>query len=243
MRTPSFIILVFTASIFGCGQNQSFKEHASSKFYSNNEDHFGFLVFDKAKIDTFFNVYLPIQLQNDKLKNAFTQLQGDDTNSLISNSLDWSSHTDQPKQSDYELAKNVFKAFNEKDDEKYFHESLTYLFFFDCLPDYFQNKWAQKRLGDFEFNVSFFNRLRTQCKVFDKIIYGEIGYWDKNIQFIFKHDIFNEINRENAEIIKKCIVQDTAFNDNRLKADKSNFLMFLEMVVQNKWRLFLIDKN
>jgi len=98
-------------------------------------------------------------------------------------------------------------------------------------------------LGDFEFNVTFFNRLRTNCKVFDKIIYGETGYWDKSIQSVFRHDIFNEITAENAKLIKNCVIKDTAFSDTRLKTDKDNFIYFLDQTIQNKWRLLLIDKN
>jgi hypothetical protein len=229
--------------MFGCGQNRTFIEHASADYYSNNEDHFGFLIFDKAKIDTFFKEYSPIQSQNEKVKSGFTQLQKADTNIPVVDTLNWDKHSDNPKPSDYELAKSVLKATNEKDGEQYFQGSIAYLFFFDCLPKEFQYKWVQTRLGDFEFNVTFFNRLRTKCKVFDKIIYGETGYWDKNIQSVFIHDIFNEINKENALQIKECILQDTAFSDTRLKADKDNFIMFLDMAIQDKWRLFLTDKN
>jgi hypothetical protein len=243
MRTLSIITTILTFSVFGCGQNQTFMEHAASDFYSNNEDHFGFLIFDKAKIDTFFKEYSPITLQNDKIKNAFMELQNTYINTIGADTIDWSKHTDKPEPTDYELAKSALKATNGKDGENYFEGSFSYLFFFDCLPNEFQNKWVQTRSGNFEFNVTFFNRLRTKCTVFDEIIYGQTGHWDNNIKSVFKHDIFNEIKKGNAQQIKDCILQDTSFSDNRLKADKDNFIMFLDMVIQDKWRLFLLDKN
>ena len=242
MRTLP-IILLLTLVMFGCGQNQNHMEKASSNFYTNNEDHFGFLVFDKSQVDTFFEEYLPIQFQNVRIQKAFEKLQKADTANFTTGTLKFSTHTNEPTFSDYDLAIKVLRATNEKNGEKYFPGSVTYLFFFNCLPTQFHNKWTQTRLGDFEFNVTFFNLLRTKCQVFDKHIYGDTGYWDKSIQQVFKHDIFNEITSENAQLIKNCISSDTAFNDDRLRTDKDNFILFLDKVIQNKWRLFLIDKN
>lgn len=237
------VILLSTLILFGCGNPQSFTEQAAADFYENKEDHFGTLVFDRAKVDTFFQRYSPVHWQNDNLKVAFEQLQKKASDTLVARNKDWDKHTDSPASPDYALAGNVLGTINNKERETYFQDQLTYLFFFDCLPGEFQYKWVQTRLGDFEWNTTFFNRLRINCKLFDEIIYGKTGYWDENIRSVFKHDIFNEITKENARLIKACIISDTAFNDNRLKTEKDNFIMFLDKVTEDKWRLFLIDKN
>jgi len=87
-------------------------------------------------------------------------------------------HTKRPQASDYELAKAVLQAAMGKGRKQYLQECINYLFFFKCLPDDFHNKWTQVQSGDFEFNVTFFSLLRTNCTVLNKDIYGDIGYWD-----------------------------------------------------------------
>jgi len=135
MRTLSIILLLMSITLFGCGQDQSFMEHTSTEFYTNNEDHFGFLVFDKSRVDTFFQNYTPVEIKNLKLKTAFINLLDSDTIPSATDTFNFFTHTDKPKYSDYQLAKNVLKATSEKDGEKYFQGSATYLFFFDCLPN------------------------------------------------------------------------------------------------------------
>ena len=217
-------------------------EYASSDYYTNNEDKFGFLVFDKQKVDTFFRKYSPIQFKNAKLDSSLKALSESKMYN-VTGEIRFSKHTRSPNPSDYELASEVLKSTTKNDGERYFGGSLNYLFFYECLPDTFENKWAQTSLGDFEFNVTFFNRLRTKCKVFDDHIYGNAGYWDKNINTVFQAIIYNEITADKAKLIKDCISQDTAFSDKRLQPDKDNFIYFLDQVIDEKWRLLLIDKN
>lgn len=217
-------------------------ENASSNFYTTNEDKFGFLVFDKQKVDTFFKWYLPLKDNKKQLDSSFKKMLLADTTVETVN-VRFSKHTHSPNNSDYQLAKNVLAATGEKEGEKYFGSSLNYLFFFESLPDGFQNKWTQTSLGDFEFNATFFNLLRTKCKVFDDFIYGSTGHWDKSIQSVFHGESLNEITADNAKLIKECINQDAAFEDKRLQPDKGNFLFFLDQVIDKKWRMFLTDKN
>ena len=75
------------------------------------------------------------------------------------------------------------------------------------------------------------------------MIYGETGYWDKSIQSVFRHDILTEVTAENATLINDCLIKNTAFADTRLKPDKDNLILFLEQMIRNKWRLFLMDKK
>jgi hypothetical protein len=243
MRRVSAILMLTTFATIGCGQNQASMKHAPSDYYSNNEDKFGFLVFDKLQVDTFFLNYSPIEFNNGRLREACNNLLNFGTINKESKIVDFSRNTRVPTSSDYELASDVLRATNEKDGEKYFYGSVKYLFFFNCLPNKFRYKWSQTLLGDFEFNVTFFNLIRTHCKVFDKTIYGDTGYCDENIQSVFEYDVLSEISVENARVIKDCIVNDAAFSDARIKSDKENFIMFLDKVVQKQWRLFLLDNN
>ncbi len=216
-------------------------EYASSNYYTNNEDKFGFLVFDRMKADSFSKRYSPVQVENKKLDSSFKELT-EKYYSFETNKR-YSKHTLSPDKSDYELAMAVLKAGNGKDDKVYFQGALDYLFFYECLPDEFRSKWVQTGLGDFEFNVTFFNRLRMECEVFDDHIYGNTGYWDEKLKAILQDHIYTEITADNAKLIKDCINQNTAFNDDRLQPDKDNFIHFLEQAINKKWRLFLIDKN
>ncbi len=241
MRT--FLIIVIGLMSFGCKQNQASIQLDSRDYYTNNEDSFGFLVFDRSLVDSFFKNYSPIKYKNDKLKNAVTKLLNLDTPILLTGKNTFVKHSEEPEFSDYELATDVLEAINEKDGEKYFEACVNYLFFFDCLPNEFRYKWVQTQSGDFEFNATFFNYLRTQCALFDKIIYGQIGTWDKHVDSVFKHRIFNEITAENAVAIKGTILSDPIFNDLRFKADKENFISFLDKTAKKEWRLFLFDKN
>jgi hypothetical protein len=228
--------------MMSCGQSQSHMENTSSNYYSNNEDKFGFLVFDRQKVDNFFKEYLPLNANKDKLDSIFIKLLLADT-TFPTTSIRFSKHTSSPNSSDYQLAKNVLTATSEQGGEKYFGSSVNYLFFFKSLPDQFQNKWTQTSFGDFKINVTFLNLLRTKCKVFDDHIYGNTGYWDKNIQTVFVGENLNEVTADKAKLLKDCINHNAAFNDERLQPDKDNFIFFLDRVIEEKWRLFLTDKN
>jgi hypothetical protein len=222
----------------------SFVEDAASNYYKNNEDKFSFLVFDSKKIDSFLINYEGRTLGDIKLITAFDSLQ---THSNISSKNDftdkYSSHTDDPKELDFKLASQVLKATSKEKNHEYFSHSLLYLYFHECLPNSLEYKWVQDFRGDFEFNVTFFNLLRTKCKTYDNHIYGSEGYWDENIRSVFGDFVMNEITAEKAKQIKDCIEKSESFNDSRFETDKVNFLEFLNNVIAGKWRLFLYDKN
>ena len=98
-------------------------------------------------------------------------------------------------------------------------------------------------MGDFEFNVTFLNRLLTKCKVFSDFVSGQTGYQDSKFKPIFQDEVHNELTADKASLIKDFINQDTDFNDKRLQPDKDNFIYFLDQVIEKKWRLLLIDKD
>ena len=235
------ILILFLLIMAGCGQNASYQEHAASDFFSNNEDKFGFLIFGKQKIDSFFKEYPTLDFNNAKIKNRLRKLIVDDTIPKAINNF--KSHTSEPTLSDFNLASNVIKAAISDSGHKYFDASVNYLFFYECLPDQFTNKWTQTRLGDFKFNVTFFNLMRTKCKIFDDHIYGNSGHWDDKIRKVFKADSFNEITSDKANEIKNCIVSETSFEDNRLLQDKTLFIAILDSVLEKKWRVLILDKN
>lgn len=222
---------------------------SESQYFISNQTQFTFLVFDKSAVDTFFKSYKPLDFKNDKLKKAFTDsllVQNFDYTQVVrfeQEIKEFSTNTDKPDTSDFNLAKNVLRATLENGGEKYFSGSLHYLFFHDCLPLKFKHKWTQSTLGHFEFNESFFALLRDKSKELDDIIYGNTGLWDDDIKSIFGEYIFNEINSETANKVRSTILNDTAFNDKRFSTDKAIFLEFLDKAVNKEWRLILIDWN
>lgn len=93
-----------------------------------------------------------------------------------------------------------------------------------------------------KINLGFWYLIKRKWTV-SSHIYGDSGYWDKNIQVVFNEEVYNEITADKAKLIRDCIDQDKAFNDKRLQQDKDDFIYFLNQAVVEKWRLFLIDKN
>jgi len=219
------------------------------EYYSVNQDQFTFLVFDKASVDSFINKYEPLSFDNRKVNNAIqtslTELifEPQANESIEETLIDYKSNTQQPDTGSFELAKKVISATNDKNGKEYFPGSLSYLFFYDCLPMEFKYKWHQTELGHFEFNATFFALLRDNCEEFDEFLYGEKGYWDDKLKPLFGEYIFNEINPETAKAIKRTIEDNKAFEDIRFKKDQDNFVHFLDQTIDNKWRMILIDWN
>lgn len=216
-----------------------------AEFHNTNQDQFTFLVFDRASADTFFAKYRPLSHSNETLRAALRDkllTQSFEGNKRLEEELEsFHKNTEPLDTSNFNLAVNVLNSTLKQGGEKYFSGSLHYLFFYYCLPQKFRHKWSQSTLGHFEFNATFFDRLREKSKEFDNLIYGEEGYWDENMKFIFGEYIFNEITPEVAEKIKQAIVKDTGFNDQRFALDKVNFLEFLNKTITREWRLVLID--
>lgn len=228
--------------MYSCGQTSMKTEEI--EFYDINQDQFTFLVFEKSKVDTFMLRYEPLEYSNMKIKQGILSLTKLNFDSTISN--DYSSYVKNskaPDSSDFNLANKVIKATYDKNGIEYFHGSLDYLFFNECLPEGFKNKWTQTISGDFRFNATFFALLRDKSEIIDKMIYGEIGHWDKKLMPIFGEHIFNEITPANAKQIKELIEKDNIFNDERFKVDKNNFVQFLDKTINNEWRLILTDWN
>jgi hypothetical protein len=239
---PLIIILFLSFGMFCYGQTKNIMENTTFEYYDNNEDKFGFMIFDSENVDTFFRQYMPIHGKNEKFEISFRYLK-EKQYSLEAAEKMFSKHIRLPNNSEIELAKNILTATTVEGNEEYFMASRRYLFFYECLPERFQYLWVQNFGGGFEFNVTFFNLLRTKCKIFDNIIFGSTGYWDKNLQIVFGDKIFNEITSENALLIRHCIDQAIAFNDSRLQTDRENFIYLLDKVIAEKWRLLLIDNN
>jgi hypothetical protein len=234
--------MLVAVTMFSCGQ--STMKTNEIEFYDNNQDQFTFLVFDKSKVDTFMSKYEPLKYSNPTIKQSLiklTEVQFYDNTKTNFPSFINNSKT--PDTSDFNLAMNVIKATYDKDGEKYFHGSLSYLFFYNCLPDRLQDKWTQTTLGDFRFNATFFSILRDKSEIIDKMIYGEMGYWDNKLKPIFGEHIFNELTSDQAKQIKQLILNDKSFDDNRFKTDRDNFIYFLDKTINNEWRLLLTDWN
>jgi hypothetical protein len=240
MRTLS-AILILSVTIVSCGEQKPFVEHAASEYAANNEDKFGFLVFEKNQADSFVQKYSPLRLDNSRLDNSYKNLLQVNS-SFNANEKKFDKHSIPAEESDLTLARQVLNAAL-GDTEEYFNASLQYLFFYECLPAVFQHKWTQTYGGDLQFNVTFFNLLRVKCKEFEAHVTNDSFHWDKNMAAVFAEQQFNEISSENAALIKDCIDKDPAFSDNKLQPDKDNFIFFLDQVIAKKWRLFIVDNN
>jgi len=222
MRSLLYIIIL-TITEFSC--IQSSKKNNEIEFYDINQDQFTFLVFDKSKVDTFISRYESLDYSNIIIKQdllSLTKLNFD--NSISSDYSSFAKNLKKPDSLDFNLAMNVIQATYDKNGEEYFHGSLNYLFFYECLPEGFQNKWIQTISGDFRFNATFFAILRDKSKIIDKMIYGEIGYWDDKLKPIFGEHIFNEITPAKAKQIKELIEKDKSFNEIRFRVDRDNFI-------------------
>lgn len=214
------------------------------EFYDINQDQFTFLVFDKSKVDTFISRYEPLNYSNTIIKQDILLLRKHNFDDSISRDYSFfAKNSKKPDSSDFNLAMKVIQATYDKNGEKYFHGSLDYLFFNECLPEGFQNKWTQTISGDFRFNATFFAILRDKSEIVDKMIYGEIGHWDNKLKPIFGEHIFNEVTPDKAKQIKELIEKDKSFNDIRFRVDKDNFIYFLDKTINNEWRLILTDWN
>lgn len=239
---PLFYLLFILISLGSCIQTASKNEDTT--FYNTHEDKFTFLVFDKAKVDTFLSKFEPLKYSNAALKQELillSKIKLDTSSTAHINSF--IKNTTSPDSSDYKLAIDVINATYNKDGEEYFQGSLNYLFFYNCLPTEFKIKWTQTWLGDFQFNSHFFEILRKKSEIIDKIIYGEISQHDSQLLPIFEGFIFNEINSEQAQQIKQLIENDKSFDDPRFKTDRDNFIYFLDKTSKNEWRLILKDCN
>ena len=241
--------LLFILQICSCGQiGPPPTRPAKGVFYKNNELQFAFLVFDKAKVDSFMQNHSPLVFNNPKIQQELTRLSNlkfDQNYISIQQSkiASFSKNTTGPDISDFGLATDVIKLNLKKNGGEDFVGSLNYLFFYDCLPGKFQHKWSQTSLGDFNFNTTFFSLLREKCIIIDNLIYSEISNRDEKSDPIFGESIFNEITPEEAKQVKLTITTDRSFDDVRFKTDRDNFIEFLDKTINNEWRLILIDSN
>jgi hypothetical protein len=239
MRTI-VVILLLTVIITHCGPQEPKMEQKAAEYFTNNEDKFGFLVFENARVDSFIEKYSLPQPDKERLADSYKNLLHAGSSPTVDKKF--GNHSTPPEESDHSLAKQVLDAAAH-DEEKYFTAGLHYLFFYECLPPGFQYKWTQTYGGDFQFNVTFFRLLREKCKVFEDHLTNNIFHWDENMEAVFDQQQFNEITSANAALIKDCIVKDPAFSDKRLQADRDDFIFFLDAVIEKKWRLFVVDNN
>lgn len=221
-------------------KNQHIVQQAN--YLTAKEDEFSFVVFDKAKLDTFFKKYNPIQANNNAIRKSF-ETMAKEANSPISPDSLHIRNTRQPTTDDYALAIKILSSLKGKDNSQYFNDGVNYLLFYECLPAEFHQKWPQTQLGDYEVNATFFKLLRENCKAFNDIIYGNTGYWDKNLVANFQYEVFNEITPMTAEAIKACITGNKVFDDISFHQDKAMFISFLDKVIMGKWRMLLLDWN
>jgi hypothetical protein len=237
--TPLLLLaLLFTR----CGNHTSYIDHVSANYYPGQEDKFGFLILDKERVDSFFGQYPDLSFQNEKLHKGFKALLKVDTNFKRGDDR-FTRHISPSISIDRQLAMEILQSTAIQQQADNFTGSLNYLFFYKCLPDAFKANWFQVQLGDLQFNVTFFNLLRTRCAAFEKHIVLESAYYDENIKKVFGEEAYNEFTADKVQLISDCIRSDTAFADARLQPDKDNFLYMLDQVIARKWRLLLMDKN
>ncbi|MGV3612790.1 MAG: hypothetical protein ACO1N0_17650 [Fluviicola sp.] len=238
-------ILILLLTAFSCIHSPKKKANKQGVVYTeSNELQFTFLVFDKQKVDSFFSRYEPFNPDNTHFKEDIKKLKtlkfqkGTSKESVLFNA-----HSETPTREDLEIAIDDLTESYYENRQDYFDVIIQYLFFYHCLPNGFQNKWPQTIEGDFKFNFTFFSLLREKSPVLDKLIYGEIGYWDKKLVPIFEEHIFNEITPENAQKIKVLIQEEKVFQDTRFKKDREKFSYLLDKAIRKEWRLILTDWN
>jgi hypothetical protein len=243
LKTPFLSILFLLTLLVSC-------EKKKVEYYENNQDQFTFLILDEQKVKTFFERNKDLSFQNPSIKKTIQDSLVINNYSAVleknaeKNILKFSKNLSKPTKEDFELSQKVINSALHENNEEYFSACIDYLFFYQCLPKELKHKWTQSSLGHFEFNSTFFSILRDNSKELDKLIYGDIGNWDKNLEKIFQEPlIFNEITPEIAIKIKQTILTNDEFNDERFKQDKLNFLQLLENTSRKKWRLILIDWN
>jgi hypothetical protein len=218
-----------------------------NQYYSNNEDQFTFIILDKAECDSFIEKYQP--LNNPALiktiQGALSSLQfeaGADS-SIPKSFTNYDNNTRKPDSNSFSLAMNIIRSLDKSKNAGNFGAGFEYLFYYKCLPAEIRYKWHQTSLGNFEFNTTFFNRLRLCNKEFDELCYGERSNQDAKLSPVFGEYITNEISQSDAASLKKTIETNTAFGDKRLANDKAIFMTMLDKVIDNKWRLIMIDWN
>ncbi len=239
---PLLYLIIISMSLASC--KQAVQQNDTMEFFDFNQEQFTFLVFDKSRIDTFMTKFDPLEYSNELIKRELiklTQLQFENNPKETLPSFD--KNSEKPDVSDRDIAVDAIKTTYDKDGDEHFSVSLAYLFFYNCLPDCFQNKWTQSIIGDFRFNSIFFAILRDNSEIIDKMIFSEIIYRDEKLAPIFGEHIFNEITPDNAKQIKELIVNDKSFDDVRFKTDRDNFIYFLDKTISGEWRLILTDWN
>ena len=244
-----FIIILFCTT-FSCSgqQDKKMNQKDTIEYFNINQTQFTFLVFEKSKIDSFFNSFSNFKSSNKKLVDEIKLLRQIkfETNNEINvdrTIKNYDGNSEEPDTSSFGLAMNVLSSIEDSTIEEYFTANIDYLFFRKCLPDEFNYKWHQSTLGHFEFNATFFAYLRENSKALDELIYGERGFWDEKLKIIFGEYIFNEINEETAIEIKNVIISNPIFEDMRFENDKLIMTKFLNQVIDKKWRMILIDWN
>lgn len=244
-----FLISVLFALVSACFPSvQPYKPvDWMHEYYDVNQDQFTFIVLDKKSCDSFNRKYAPLTFQNASIINAFRDTLLNlpflpEADSTIPKSLfNYSNNTTMPDTNSFSLAHEVINAVVQHNKNDYFQPSLQYLFFYECLPTEIKYKWHQTVLGGFEFNTTFFNRLRLCDTTFDKLCYGESWNVDPQLSPGFAGFTYNEISVMNAKSMKTVIETDTAFGDPRMSYDKEVFLPILDSVANNKWRLIILN--
>lgn len=212
------------------------------KFYDQNDLQFTFLVFDNQKLDSFFQNHKSFEFQNEDIKKDLESLKQLNFISQNSGLEEYSKNTKKIEISDYNLAKEVINT-TLSGNKEYWSGSVDYLFFYSTLPEKFQQKWLQSHLGNFEFKISFLSLLREKNKTFDDLIYGNIYYNDRRLEYFNSEYITNEITPEIAQSLKKTIEIDKDFQDIRFQKDKEIFLEFLDKAINKEWKMILLDWN
>lgn len=208
------------------------------------QDQFTFIVLDKKAADSFFVHYKPVDINNRLLKKEFAGLLQEATSKPFNtqnNNDSFYTFSTAPSVSDYKSVAFELKATLDTGGIKYLPGSLDYLFFYTCLPQPFKYKWVQSLLGNFKFGTTFFSLLRSNSKTLDSIIYGDIGYWNKDLEELWEGLIFNEITPSMANSIKKDIISNRLFDNGMFVRDRAIFISFLNKVISGEWRLMLID--
>lgn len=224
-------------TIAACEPPRTNTGHPADQFYASKEDHFGFIPFERQRVDSFLRKYAPLTAGNETLIGAFRALSDEITAGPRPH------HSDLIPGTDRLLTTEVLNAAA-NGDSTYFPGALNYLFYHDCMAGPRRSKWSDRTVANLELNITFFSRLRRNCKLFDDHFYGSEGHWDTSLQPIFGREaIFNEFTPQSAKLIKSCIVKDSTLADPRMASDRSGFLLFLDETIAGHWRLFLMDHN
>lgn len=238
----SLILIIINSSCANSANNA--RNSNSHKLKQNKELQFTFLIFDKSKTDIFFSRYNQFDYTNKYFKEDISMLRKWKFSNNIQNGFkSFKNNTESPDYEDFEIALDELDEKYFENNKEYFEYVIQFVFFYECLPTEIQNKWTQTFEGDFKFDATFFSLLRQRCQIIDKMIYGEIGCWDKNLEPIFYEHIFNEITPERAIKIKALIEKDQAFDDLKFQLDRKNFIYLLDKTIDNEWRLILTDWN